>query len=517
MRIVIAGGGLAGLAAAVALTERGLPCEVLESRPRLGGRASSFLDPVSGTSIDNCQHVSLGCCTNFRHFCETTGLAEFFRREATLHFIGPEGRVDRFSASSLPAPFHLAGAFARLSYLTWHDKFWLARGLKALARGVTAEERRLPFSEWLTRQRQTPAAISRFWQVVLVSALSESLDRIDVEHARKVFVDTFLAHRDGWFVEIPTVPLDDLYGGRLTEWLVSRGTTIRLQTAVERIEIEADRVSRVRLSSGEIVCGDEFILALPFFRVRSVLPESLATHRALAGIERLEAAPISSVHLWFDRPITELPHAVLVDRLCQWMFNRTALGTASVPARFNTNPKRERGLGRERRQGAEQSRERSPAGDTDILAHASGWCPETTVTTTGFYYQIVISASRELAGQSREAILAQVLAELTSIWPETARATLLHSRQVTEHRAVFSPLPGVDELRPVQQSPIGNLQFAGDWTQTGWPATMEGAVRSGYLAAANVLARLGRPESVVRPDLPVGIWSRLLMGVPGRS
>ena len=129
----------------------------------------------------------------------------------------------------------------------------------------------------------------------------------------------------------------------------------------------------------------------------------------------------------------------------------------------------------------------------------------------------MISASRELAGQSREAILSQVLAELTSIWPETARATLLHSRQVTEHRAVFSPLPGVDALRPTQQSPIANLQFAGDWTQTGWPATMEGAVRSGYLAAANVLARLGRPESVVRPDLPVGIWSRLLMGVSGRS
>ena len=501
MRIVIAGGGLAGLAAAVALTERGLPCEVLESRPRLGGRASSFLDPVSGMSIDNCQHVSLGCCTNFRHFCETTGLAEFFRREATLHFIGPEGRVDQFSASSLPAPFHLAGAFARLSYLTWHDKFWLARGLKALARGVTAEERRLPFSEWLARHGQTPVAISRFWQVVLVSALSESLDRIDVEHARKVFVDTFLAHRDGWFVEIPTVPLDDLYGGRLTEWLISRGTTIRLQTAVERIEIEEGRVSVARMSSGETVGGDEFILALPFFRVRSVLPESLAAHRDLTGIERLEAAPISSVHLWFDRPITELPHAVLVDRLCQWMFNRTALGTAFVPTSFNTNPQRER----------------SHSKDTDIRTHIAGWCPETTATSNGFYYQIVISASRELAGQSREAILAQVLAELTSIWPETARATLLHSRQVTEHRAVFSPLPGVDALRPTQQSPIANLQFAGDWTQTGWPATMEGAVRSGYLAAANVLARLGRPESVVRPDLPVGIWSRLLMGVSGRS
>ena len=496
MRIVIAGGGLAGLAAAVALTARGLPCEVLESRPRLGGRASSFLDPTTDTYIDNCQHVSLGCCTNFRHFCETTGLAEFFRREATLYFIGPNGKVDPFSATSLPAPLHLAGAFARLSYLAWRDKFALARGLKALARGVRADERGLPFSEWLARHGQTHAAIDRFWHVVLVSALSETLDRIDVEHARKVFVDTFLAHRDGWYVEIPTVPLEDLYGGRLTEWLMSRGTTIRLQASVDQIELAGDAASGARLLSGEVVAGDEFIVALPFFRVRSILPESLAAHPDLAGIERLEAAPISSVHLWFDRPITELPHAVFVDRLCQWMFNRTMLATISAVAP-PTGP-------------LNQPTSTEPTAEPGDLRPPLG----RTAGRGEYYYQIVISASRELAGQSREAILAQVLAELTAVWPETARATLLHSRQVTEHRAVFSPLPGVDQWRPVQQSPIGNLQLAGDWTQTGWPATMEGAVRSGYLAAANVLARLGRAESVIQPDLPVGIWSRLLMGVP---
>ena len=498
MRIVIAGGGLAGLAAAVALTERGLPCEILESRPRLGGRASSFLNPTTDSYIDNCQHVSLGCCTNFRHFCETTGLAEFFRREATLYFIGPNGKVDPFSASSLPAPLHLAGAFARLSYLTWRDKLALARGLKALARGVGPEERGLPFSEWLARHGQTRAAIDRFWHVVLVSALSETLDRIDVEHARKVFVDTFLAHRDGWFVEIPTVPLEELYGGRLTEWLTSRGTTIRMQATVEQIELAEDRAAAVRLSSGEIVTGDDFIVALPFFRVRSILPKSLAAHPDLA-------APISSVHLWFDRPITELPHAVLVDRLCQWMFNRTALGKPRV-------------AGSDQREGPVFANANNHSGAIRSASDPAT-LPETakeSKATGEHYYQIVISASRELAGQSREAILAQVLAELTAVWPETARATLLHSRQVTEHRAVFSPLPGVDELRPWQQSPIDNLQLAGDWTRTGWPATMEGAVRSGYLAAANVLARLGRAESVVQPDLPVGVLSRLLMGVPAR-
>lgn len=463
---------MAGLAAAVALTDRGLKCTVLESRPRLGGRASSFLDPTSGTYIDNCQHVSLGCCTNFRHFCETTGLAEFFRTEPTLYFVGPTGKIDPFAASSLPAPLHLAAAFARLSYLTWAEKLALGTALRSLAGGIRPDERQLPFSEWLVRHGQSPSAISKFWHVVLVSALSETLDRIDVEHARKVFVDTFLTNRRGWLVDIPTVPLEDLYGGRLTDWLTSRGSELRQQATVEGFELDGDRVAAVRLSSGETVAGDEFVCALPFFRVQSVLPANLAAHPDLAGIERLQAAPISSVHLWFDRPIMELPHAVLVDRLCQWVFNRTALARRS---------------------------------------QAPGSAP--AKPDEGYYYQIVISASRELAGQSRESILALVLQELSAVWPAAKTARLLHSRQVTEHRAVFSPVPGVDSCRPRQQSPIGNLQLAGDWTQTGWPATMEGAVRSGYLAAANVLQRQGRIEAVVQPDLPVARLGRWLMGI----
>jgi squalene-associated FAD-dependent desaturase len=471
MRIIIVGGGLAGLAASVALTERGFRCEVLESRPRLGGRASSFRDATSETDVDNCQHVSLGCCTNFRHFCQTTGLAEFFRTETTLHFVGPTGTIDKFSASSLPAPLHLAGAFARLRYLSLRDKIALGLGLRALARGLRPEERSLPFSEWLVRHRQTPAAIARFWHVVLVSALSETLDRIDAEHARKVFVDTFLSNRKGWLVEIPSVPLEELYGRQLTGWLESRGTKIRLQTTVEGLELSGEQVVSARLNSGETISGDEFIVAVPFFRVLSLLPPPLVEHPDLSGIKQLQTAPISSVHLWFDRPITDLPHAVFVDRLCQWMFNRTMLSGHSVGAQQSPPPE------------------------------------------AGYYFQIVISASRELAGQSRDAILSQVIGELTAIWPVTAETRLLHWRLVTEHRAVFSPLPGVDQLRPRQQSPLANLQLAGDWTQTGWPATMEGAVRSGYLAATNVLMRLGRPEQLAQPDLPVARLSRWLMGI----
>jgi squalene-associated FAD-dependent desaturase len=365
---------------------------------------------------------------------------------------------------------HLTGSFLGLSYLTLRDKLRLALGLRSLARGIAPEERNIPFSEWLVRHRQTPAAIDRFWNVVLVSALSETLDRIDVAHARKVFVDTFLANRNGWLVDVPTVPLETLYGGQLTSWLTSRGAEIRLQATAEQLIVQNDRVESVRLTSGDVLTGDQFIAALPFYRLRSVLPPSLADHPDLAGIERLQAAPISSIHLWFDQPITDLPHAVLVDRLCQWMFNRTRL--SALP-------------------------ESSPS----------------SIGAGNYYYQVVISASRELSGQARDAILSQVLAELTAIWPRTAQSRLMHWRLVTEHRAVFSPVPGVDTLRPQQQSPISNLQLAGDWTQTGWPATMEGAVRSGYLAAANILKHHGRPEPVVQPDLPVALASRVLMGV----
>jgi squalene-associated FAD-dependent desaturase len=475
-RIAIVGGGLAGLAAAVALTARGLPCTIIESRPRLGGRASSFHDATTDTDIDNCQHVTLGCCTNFRHFCQTTGIAEFFRREPALYFIGPSGKSDRFAASSLPAPLHLTGAFARLSYLSWKEKYSLATALKALARPVSEQDESESFANWLTRHRQSPTLISRFWFVVLVSALSESLERISVSHARKVFVDAFLAHRDGWYVDIPDVPLEVLYGGRLTDWLTSRGTTIRLLASAEKVELENDCVTGIRLGSNEVVTGDEFVVALPFFRVLSVLPESLAGHADLQGIKRLEPAPISSIHLWFDRPITDLPHAVFVDRLCQWVFNRTAIKAVQI------------------------QQVTQPNSTESHLVDA-------------YYYQIVISASHALEGQGKDEIQQQVLKELTDVWPIVAEAKLLHSRQVTEHRAVFSPLPSVDALRPVQQTPVANLQLAGDWTRTGWPATMEGAVRSGYMAASNILKKLGHHDDVLQPDLPIAPLSRWMFGL----
>lgn len=482
--IAIIGGGLAGLAAATALAEHGQRVTLLESRPRLGGRAGSFLDRATGTQIDNCQHVSLGCCTNFRRFCDTVGLSEFFQRQTQLNFVGPDGVVGPLRAGFLPVPLHLWSSFRRLRYLSPNDRRCLSRGLRSLARIDPAREPDCTFADWLGTQRQTPSVIHRFWQVVLVSALSETLDRIDLASARKVFVDAFLANRRGWEVSIPTVPLDDLYGQRLTNWLTIRGTSIRLQHGAERLIVEGGRVVAVEFRSGERLRADEFILAVPHHLLAALLPESLQSHPQIVGLQRLESAPITSVHLWFDRPITELPHAAFIDRRSQWMFNRTVIQNGQ------------------------------PKADSRNNSHKSGHSfPLSAFGSPLYYYQVVISASRDLDTMLQQQVIDEVVDELTGIWPVTREAQLVHARTVTEHKAVFSVLPGADRWRLDQQSPIPNLQFAGDWTRTGWPSTMEGAVRSGYLAAENVLTRLGVSLKLLAADLPVAPLSKLLLGL----
>lgn len=463
-RVLILGGGLAGLACAAGLVQHGVRATVLESRPRLGGRASSFHDTTTEQWVDNCQHVAMGCCTNFRHFCRLTGIDSQFQTAETLYFVGDRGQIHRFAANRGPAPLHLVKAFAGLGYLTWADKFALAQGLSALARQRRFDSQQ-SFADWLNKHRQPPRTIERFWQVVLVSALSESLDRISVPHARKVFVDGFLRHREAWQVSIPQTPLEELFGTSVSRWLQSQGVRIQTLTAAESVEVEQGQVTGVCLRDGTQRTADDYVLAVPWQRVTNLLPEVWRTRAPFAELARIEAAPISSVHLWFDRPIMPLPHAVFTQGLVQWVFQRPA--------------------------------------ETQLKdAH-----PES------YYYQVVISASRDVVATETAVIQHRVLDELAAVWPTVRGAKLLAARQVTEHRAVFSVVPGIEELRPPQQSPIPNLQLAGDYTQTGWPATMEGAIRSGFLAAENILRRRGLEVRLLQPDLPTSWLSRLLFGV----
>jgi len=357
-----------------------------------------------------------------------------------------------------------------MRFLSWSDKLRLALGVRALARADPAKCGDETFLHWLERHGQPPAVIDRFWHVVLVSALSETLDRLDVGHARKVIVDGFLRNTQGWTVWVPTVPLDDLYGTVVQDWLERHGVKCRLQAGVRRIVSrqtapESAGGVEIELRTSETLAVDDVIVAVPQNLVAGLLPEGRQLPE-LAGIDRLETAPISSVHLWIDQQITALRHATIVDRMSQWLFNRSAI-----------------------------HRSNGPPGD------GAG----------GFYYQVVISASRDVVSQPQAEVIDKVVEELKQIFPESRDARLVHSRLVTEHKAVVSMLPGVDRYRPAQTTSIPGLFLAGDWTQTGWPGTMEGAVRSGYLAAEQLLRSRGTPASLLQPDLPTARLSRWLL------
>ncbi len=448
--VAVVGGGLAGLAAAAALADAGVRVTVVEARRRAGGRAASFEDPVSGGLVDACQHVAMGCCTNFLDLCRQAGLAESLRRDRTLWFIAPDGsRAACTPSRLLPAPLHLAPLLLGMRHFSIGERTALAAGMLRLARQPVHAARETALG-WLVASGQPERVVRLFWQPVLESALGESIDLVSLAAARKVAVDGFLAHRSAADLLVPTEPLGSLFGEKFVGWLHARGVEVRTGVAVTGLDRDGGHVTALR-------CGDEplpvdaTIVALSWRQAGRLVPDVVP-----AADERLTGSPITAVHLWFDREVVDLPHAVLVGRVSQWVFR---------------------------------------GGDA-----APGYC------------QVVISASRGLLGGDRDRLRDTVVAELREVFPRGHEARLLDAKVVTDPTAVLSVRPGVETVRPQPQTAIPNLFLAGDWTATGWPSTMEGAVRSGRLAAQAAAAHLGRPIRSLVADLPKNPLVRLLAG-----
>jgi squalene-associated FAD-dependent desaturase len=470
--VLVIGGGLAGLSSAVALAEAGLQVRLLEKRPHLGGRATSYTLP-DGSEVDNCQHVTLGCCTNLADFYSRVGAAGKIRFYDRLYFVDAQGRRSAMQASPLPPPLHMAPSFLIFSSLNLADKRAIANAMLeiAMAGGNPPGIDGISMLDWLHRMKQTPAAIERFWRVVLVSALDQELSKTDARYGTEVFWKAFLANKGGYRVGIPSVPLGDLYGG-CREAVLQRGGEVRLRSGIREIRIREDRFVSVVMDDGTETSADACIVAVPHDSLLNLLPKEMGEGNGpLAGLRNIKTSPITGVHLWYDRTVMTEPFLTLLDHTTQWVFNKTLLYKTDETDGTNARPTG---------QGAQPSE-----------SHADGQ-----------YLQLVISASYDLVPQSRQEIIDLCCRELAEVLPATREAQLCKATVIKEVNATFSPEPGVDRWRPPQKTSVDNLFLAGDWTRTNWPATMEGAVRSGYLAAEALLAGIGEPRTFLQPDLP---------------
>jgi squalene-associated FAD-dependent desaturase len=432
-RVVVVGGGLAGIAAAVHCADAGAQVTLFEAKPRLGGLTHSFRR--GELWVDNGQHVFLRCCTAYRGLLDRLGVGHLVTLQSRLDIpvYGPH-RVAHLRGGALPAPLHLAGSLARYPWLSVSQRLSCARAALAL-RTVRPEDPRtdrISFGSWLRAHGQGRRAIEVLWDLVGIATLNAHADDVSLALAATVFRQGLLEASDAGDVGWSTVPLQRLHGQAATETLDAGGADIVLRTKVDRLE---QRHGGWNVSAGGTLhqC-DAVVLATPAPVAERLLPAG-AVPLPAGWSHRLGSSPILNLHLVLDRRVLDEPFVAAVDSPIQWVFDRTG----------------QAGLG------------------------------------AGQYLAVSMSAADALIDAPTAELRQRLVPELQALLPTMRKAQMLDFFVTRERAATFKPAPGVAVLRPPCRTEMAGLYVAGAWTSTGWPATMEGAVRSGVVAAEAAL------------------------------
>ena len=437
MKVGIIGAGLAGLAAGLELAYNGHEVEVLERRPRAGGATYSFRDDETDDEVDNGQHLFMECTTAYRAFLERLGTLHLTYRQERLHVpvFDRDGRRSDLWSSNLPLGLHLAPAILRYRHLSWRQKAQIVRAFLALRFLQVHQRGRLEditFEEWLRERKQSTDTIREFWDFLVIPTLNCRAGETSASQAIFVLEEGFQKDARAAALAVPAVGLSTLHVEPAIRAIEKRGGTVSLRTKIEGIAVEDGRVAGLTVRGGEQRCFDACVSALPPWRLLPLLPEDVRAVEPFAGLARFRPAPILNLHLWFDRPVADFPFAAFIRSEVQWAFNRSHVG----------------GEDREGRQ------------------------------------HLVISISApadDLFPIPREEVCARILPQLREALPAAREAQLVQYRVLKEPEATFVPAPGLE--RPGPRTPLPNLFLAGSYTNTGWPATMESAVRSGLTAA----------------------------------
>jgi hydroxysqualene dehydroxylase len=434
--VVIIGGGFAGLAAAVDLAERGKKVVLLERRAFLGGRAYSFTDKVTGDTIDNGQHLMMGCYHYTLAFLKKIGASHKvkFQPNPRVDFLSDTAGHASFACPPLPAPLHLLAGLARLQTIGWGDRLRALRVGLALRtmNGNRARLADITVREWLNELGQSETMQRRFWDLVALATLNEAPEIASADMFARVLDQAFMHAKQDSTMVISRVGLSDLYTTDAVKFIESHGGEVRLNAAVKSIDFENGRAVGVTLSNGERLAAAAIISAVPYFMLKDLLaPELLATH--FPAVAEFKSAPIVSINLWYDEPVTDLEFVSLLDSPIEWVFNKNAIAG-------ETRPQRQ-------------------------------------------HLALVISGAHQSAPQPKETLIALAHAEMKRFFPTARLQQPLHAYVVKEQQATISHTVGTARHRPAQQTPLANFFLAGDWTATGLPATIESAVWSGQECA----------------------------------
>ena len=442
--VAVLGGGLAGLSAARRLLVHGYSVTLIEKRPFLGGRAYSFVDGESGVEVDNGQHVFLGCNTYYIEFLREIGALErTYLQEKLQVEVHRNGR--RGALSSLPrlGKLHLLPSFARYPHLGIKDKLLAAYGLLRM----TLTDRSKRASEldgetgyqWLKRHHQTERAVENLWNLIILPALNDDIRDSSAGMALMVFQEALLKRPANATIGFSRVGLTSLAGDHGQRHIEERGGTLLLGKAVDAIETDDGRVSGVALTDGSTVKANAYVSALPYDVLLQVLPGQMAANGFFSRASGLSTSPIVGIHLWYDRPVMDQDFVAFLDTPVQWVFNKT------------------------------------------LIQGGNG--------TDGQYVYISLSGAWEHVSMPKEQLRETFVREMARLFPLARDAKVVRFLAVKEPRATFRSVPGASKHRLPQTTPLPNLLLAGDWTDTGWPATMEGAVLSGVLAADALATR----------------------------
>lgn len=428
-RVVVIGGGLAGLTAACDLADAGARVTLLESRRRLGGATFSF--QRGDHTIDNGQHVLLRCCDSYRRFLDRLGTSSGIAVQNRFHLpvLTPDGHHVDITRSSAGAPWHLVRALSRYTVLSPLDRMRVLRATAAL-RSLDPDDPSLDdqsFGTWLTRHGQNERTLRALWNLIAVAALNCTAEQTSLALAAKVFRTAFLERADAADVGIPRWPLEELHVRPAEKYLLARGAELRTHAPVRGITFDPERFV-VRLGDASL-SADAVVLAVPPDAAAHLCPRQADPDPQ--RFTNLGTAPIINVHVIYERPVTDLPFAAAVSSPVQWVFDRTTVA----------------GL------------------------------------THGQYLTVSLSAAHSWIGQPSRQLRAVFLTELARLFPRAATTPVTDFFVTREHRATFRQVPGTARFRPDSRTAVPGLAFAGTWTATGWPDTMEGAVRSGHRAA----------------------------------